>query len=326
MIISRTPFRISFFGGGSDFPEFYMNHGGATLSTTIDKYCYISVHYLSPFFKFKHKASYAKTETVDRVSDFQHPLIRECLLYLPVEHGVEIAHASDLPGRTGLGTSSSFTVGLLNTLHAIRSEKITAEDLAREAILIERERVGDAGGHQDQYAAAYGGFLRINYLDTKVTVAHVATASRVISGLKKHLMLFFMGTERASDVILTEQKKRTAINCTALKRMVAMVSEAQAILENGSDLTAFGRLLHEGWQLKKSLAEGISSQPVDQAYTSAIGAGALGGKLLGAGGCGFLLLFAAPENHPAVRNQLKHLKEVPFEFSGEGSRIIFKDI
>lgn len=325
MIISRTPFRISFFGGGSDFPEFFKDHPGCTLSTTIDKYCYISAHYLSPFFKFKYRASYAKTESVCKAAEFQHPLIRECLLYLPVEHGLEIAHSSDLPGRTGLGTSSSFTVGLLNVLHAIRGENSPAEQLAREAIMIERERVGDPGGHQDQHAAAHGGFLYIDYQGAGAKIHRLRLPAQRLAELKQCLQIFFMGTERTSHSILLDQKKRTALNIEALKQMAAMTVHARQILESKAELRQFGQLLHEAWKLKKGLANGISNEAVDQIYDAATAAGALGGKLLGAGGCGFILLFVPPESQPAVRNRLKHLKEVSFSFSSEGSRIIFTD-
>lgn len=325
MIISRTPFRISFLGGGSDFPGFFKNHTGCTLSTTIDKYAYISVHYRSPFFKLKLWASYARTETVNHASEFRHPLIRECLLHLPIEHGLGINHSSDLPGRTGLGTSSSFTVGFLNVLHSIRNESISAEDLAREAIFIERERVGDAGGHQDQYAAAYGGFLRINYQAAKTIVSHVALSSKRLSEFKQYLLLFYMGTERSSNAILLKQQKRIKINDPALKQMAAMAAMGQEILENNGDLMPFGELLHEAWQLKRSLAEGISNHTVDRIYEAALAAGALGGKLLGAGSCGFILLFVPLKKQTAVRRNLRPLQEVPFEFSSEGSRIIFKD-
>lgn len=325
MIISRTPFRISFFGGGSDFPEFYKDYPGCTLSTTIDKYCYISAHYLSPFFKFKFRASYAKTESVCEAAEFQHPLIRECLLYLPVKHGLEIAHASDLPGRTGLGTSSSFTVGLLNVLHAIRGENTSPKELAREAILIERGRVGDLGGHQDQYAAAHGGMLRIDYQGNGTRINRLNLTQQRLAELKQYLQLFFMGTERTSDSILLDQKKRATLNTGALKQMAEMASHAQTILEDSSDLRQFGELLNEAWALKKGLANGISNEAVDRVYESAMAVGALGGKLLGAGGGGFILLFAPPEKQAIIRNQLKRFREVSFSFSNEGSRIIFKD-
>ena len=325
MIISRTPFRISFFGGGSDFPDFYKDHPGCTLSTTIDKYCYISTHYLTPFFKFKFRASYARTETVNQASEFQHPLIRECLLYLPIEKGLEISHVSDLPGKTGLGTSSSFTVGLLNVLHTIRGKNVSADQLAREAILVERERVGDLGGHQDQYAAAHGGMLLINYRGKEAKINRVNLPPQRTAELKQNLQLFFMGTERTSGSIMLEQKKRTTLNIKALQQMSSMAAHARTILEGKTDLSEFGKLLNEAWGLKKGLASGISNETVDQAYTAAREAGALGGKLLGAGGCGFIMLFVPPEKQPAVRSRLTHLKEVSFEFSQEGSRIIFKD-
>lgn len=326
MIISRTPFRISFFGGGSDFPEFFRDHRGATLSTTIDKYCYLSLHYLSPFFKFRYRASYAKTEAVLEAAEFQHPLIRECLRYLPTEHGLEISHVSDLPGRTGLGTSSAFTVGLLNALHEIRRDKdVSAAKLAAEAILVERERVGDIGGHQDQYAAAHGGFLRIDYHGMKADIRRPEISGERLAQFQRHLQLYFMGTERTSDAILKDQKKRTALNLPALERMAAMAERAQAILESGASLLEFGELLDEAWRLKKSLANGISTGAVDQAYETAKSAGALGGKILGAGGCGFMLLFVPPENQGKVRARLGNIRDVPFNFSSEGSRIIFKD-
>jgi len=325
MIISRTPFRVSFFGGGSDFPEFFREHRGATLSATIDKYCYISLHYLSQFFNFKYRASYAKTETVMEAAEFKHPLIRECLRHLPNRQGLEMSHVSDLPGRTGLGTSSSFTVGLLNALHAMRGEKTDPMQLAREAIVIEREKVGDAGGHQDQYAAAFGGPLFINYHASGTEVNRIALPDGKMTALKNNLQLFFMGMERTSGEIMQDQKKRTQSNISALERMAEMAAHGKKILENGQDLTEFGKLLDEAWKLKKGLADGISNDAVDQAYGAARAAGALGGKLLGAGGAGFILLFTPPKKQPAVRGQLKQLKEVPFEFSTEGSRIIFRD-
>lgn len=326
MIISRTPFRISFFGGGSDFPEFFRDHHGCTLSATIDKYCYISIHYLTQFFNFKYRASYARTETVASASEFQHPLIRACLLFLPVEQGLEISHVSDLPGRTGLGTSSAFTAGLLNALHAIRGEHVSAAQLAREAVIVERERVGDPGGQQDQYAAAHGGLLRIDYSGRGVEVRRPRVQPKRLALFKSHLMLFYLGTERSSGEILSDQKQRTALNLPALKEMAAMADRAQTLLEHEEpDLVEFGRLLDEAWRLKKTLANGISNSAVDEAYGAARAAGAVGGKLLGAGGCGFILLFAPPEKQAPIRAKLKSLKEVAFDFTPAGSRIIFKD-
>lgn len=324
MIISRTPFRISFFGGGTDFPEFYQEHGGSVLATSINQYCYITLHRLAPFFRYGFKANYARTEAVQKPGDFEHPLIRECLLHLDVKDGLEIAHVADLPGRTGLGTSSSFTVGLLHALHVLRGERVTAEDLAREAIHVERVRVGDAGGHQDQYEAAYGGLNQLVFTrQGRVEVQRLALGAARLREIEQHLLLFFMGTEQSADGVLAEQKKRTTQNAATLRQMTHMVNEAVTILVSDQNLTAFGRLLHESWRLKRSLAGGISNGDIDSAYDAAHHAGALGGKLLGAGGRGFLLLCAPPEAHAKIRHQLKDLKEVTFAFSSSGSEIIF---
>lgn len=325
MIIARTPFRISFFGGGTDFPEYYTQHGGAVLLTTIDQYCYLSIHRLSPFFKHRFRASYAKTESVLKPEEFQHPLVRECLLHLGAQEGVEISHVADLPGRTGLGTSSSFTVGLLNALHAWRGERVTAEDLAQEAIHVERVRVGDTGGHQDQYAAAYGGFLRLDFsAGPRTTVRHLALPAARLLELEQCLMLFYTGIEQSAENILTHQQQRTTENLPYLRLMRAMVDEAEHILVDGQDVAHFGRLLHQTWELKKKLATGISNTIVDQAYEAARQHGALGGKLLGAGGRGFLLLFAPVEQHAAIRQALPTLQNVPFRFSSTGSEIIYR--
>jgi D-glycero-alpha-D-manno-heptose-7-phosphate kinase len=324
MIISRTPFRVSFFGGGTDYPEFYQEHGGAVLATTIDKFCYISVHALSPFFKHRFRASYARTETVQCPAEFQHPLIRETLALLNVTRGVEISHVSDLPGRTGMGTSSSFTVGLLHSLHAFLGQRVTAEDLAREAIHVERERVGDSGGHQDQYAAAYGGFMRIDFAGPRrITVKRIPVTESRIAEIERHLLLFYLGVERSAEEILSEQRRRTKQNVPHLLRMRGMVDTAEELVVGG-DLGAFGDLLHESWQLKKGLSTGISNAGIDEAYAAARAAGVRGGKMLGAGGRGFLLLWDDPERHAAVRERLTALQEVPFCFGNEGSQIVFR--
>ncbi|NCC49779.1 MAG: kinase [Spartobacteria bacterium] len=325
MIISRTPFRISFFGGGSDFPGFYEEHAGATLSTTINKYCYLSVHQLSSFFKYNFRASYAKTELVQHPDEFQHPLVRECLKFMQITKGMEIAHISDLPGRTGLGTSSSFTVGLLNALYTFEGLQVTPQELAEQAILIERERVGDPGGHQDQYAAAHGGFLRIDYSAQCVTIKSLELRPQRNSELLSHLLLFYTGVEQSAESILHKQTKGMKKNTDNLRAMVDMVNAAETILCGDADINAFGDLLDETWQMKRGLAEGISNTAIDQAYTAGRAAGARGGKLLGAGGRGFLLLFAEPRFHTAIREQLHGLQEVPFAFSNSGTRIILED-
>ncbi len=324
MIISRTPFRVSFFGGGTDFPEFYSQHGGAVLLTTIDKFCYITIHRLAPFFKYRFKASYAKTETVQDVSEFEHPLIRESLRLMSITDGMELSHVSDLPGRTGLGTSSSFTVGLLHALHVFQGHEVAEEQLAREAIRIEREIVGDPGGHQDQYAAAYGGLLRLDFSGKQdVAVKRLQILPDRAAELQSHLMMFYTGMEQSADHILSEQRGRVKKNTAALLEMLKMVDEGERILTGTSGLRAFGELLHESWTRKKGLSSGISNGVVDQAYETARTSGAIGGKLLGAGGRGFLLVFAPPDTHPEIRARMGELREVPFSLTSESSRIIF---
>lgn len=324
MIISRTPFRVSFFGGGTDFPEYYSEHGGAVLAAAIDKYCYLSVHSLGPFFKHRLRVSYARTETVLHAHEIQHPLVRECLGLLELDAGMEINHVADLPGRTGLGSSSSFTVGLLNALHAFRGVSATPETLAHEAIVVERERVGDVGGHQDQYAAAYGGLHRFEFTAGGVRVRPITLADDRRRTLGDRLLLFFLGTESSAQEVLREQQARIARNQPALRELHAQVDEAERILAGCEDLDAFGRLLHEAWRHKRSLSSGITNPTIDAAYDAALAAGASGGKLLGAGGRGFFLVYAAPSAHSAVRTALTGLTEIPFQFGDEGSRIIFR--
>ena len=325
MIISRTPFRISFFGGGTDFPAFFRQHGGAVLAATIDRYCYLSVHRLAPLFKHRFRASYSRTESVLQPDEFQHPLIRETLRLLDQREGIEIAHTADLPGQTGLGSSSAFTVGLLNAVQAFNGRLRTPAELARQAIEVERERVGDAGGWQDQYEAAYGGFRRFDFApDDSVQVRHVALSAARLHALEQSLMLFYMGSESSAAAVLQDQERRAGENQAALLALRRMVDQAEDLLTGARPLAEFGDLLHEAWQLKRSLSAGISTPAIDQAYAAARAGGARGGKLLGAGGRGFLCLFAEPENQTAVRAALRDLAEVRFRFGSEGSRIIFK--
>jgi len=325
MIISRTPFRISFFGGGTDFIEHYRHHGGSVLCTSINKYAYLSVHRLSALFRHNYRASYAQTESVLDPAAFQHPLIRECLLYLRIQDRMEISHVSDLPSRTGLGTSSSFTVGLLHALHAFRNDEVNPEELAREAIIVERERVGDTGGHQDQYAAAYGGFNRIDFKgDQDVIIRPLQVSSERMQALQSRLLCFYLGTEMSAEKILQHQTERTTVNQTRLTSLMDLVNEAHALIESDAPLRVWGELMHAAWQIKKELASGITNPMVDAAYDSALRAGALGGKILGAGGRGFLCFYVEPEHHQAVRATLSKLAEVPFAFSPTGSQIIFR--
>lgn len=326
MIITRTPFRISFFGGGTDFPDYYREHGGLVLSTAIQRYCFLSLHPLSPLFSYRFRASYSRTETVQTPGDFQHPLIRETLLELDISQGLEITHFSDLPGQTGLGSSSSFTVGLVHALQAFAGGRPQAMDLARMAIRIERERVGDAGGVQDQLAAAAGGFNLIHMgPDDHFTIQPLPLPPDRVQGLEDHLMLFYMGQEQSAMSILVDQTRNIPHHTTPLGRLKEMALHGAEILRGTDSLDAFGRLLHECWTWKKALAEGITNSAIDQAYEQACAEGALGGKLLGAGGRGFLLLYANPDHQPAIRQALTPLKEVDVRLNAPGSTLIYGD-
>lgn len=321
MIISRTPFRISFFGGGTDYPAWYEEHGGAVLSTTIDKYCYITCRYLPPFFEHKHRIVYSKIENVVDVDDIEHPAVREVLKYLKIDKGVEIHHDADLPARSGLGSSSAFTVGILNALHALQYHMPTKLDLTEEAIHVERALLNESVGSQDQVACAYGGFNRIGFsTDGHFVVEKVILSPQRLDDLQSHLMLYFTGFSRFASEIAAEQIKCTRDRQIELSAMLEMVDEAQDVLING-DILDFGRLLDCSWQLKRSLTDKISNREIDSIYEGAMDAGALGGKLLGAGGGGFMLLFARPEDQPKVRERLSGLLEVGFRFETTGSQI-----
>ncbi|MBR6021365.1 MAG: kinase [Kiritimatiellae bacterium] len=323
MIITRTPFRVSLFGGGTDFPEFYRVHGGAVLSAAIDQYCYLSLHRLAPYFPHRFRASYSRTESVQSPADFQHPLVRECLLHLDFTDSVEISHVADLPGRSGLASSSAFTVGLLHALAAFRGDSPTPDWLAENAIEVERNRVCDAGGRQDQYAVAFGGFNRIAF-DPSGTVAvrPVRASADTLAALQDSLLLFFLNADASAQDILRAQISRTADNTPDLLQILSLVDTAESLLAR-NDLSSFGALLHETWLRKRRLAPGISTTLIDDAYAAARSAGALGGKLLGAGGRGFLCLFVPPDRRASVLSRLSNLRPVPFRFSPTGSSLIF---
>lgn len=324
MIISRTPFRISFFGGGTDYNGWFNDQPGAVLATTFDKYCYISCRYLPPFFEHKSRLIYSKMEHVMKnIDEIDHPSIRETLRFMNLHEGIEIHHDGDLPARTGLGSSSSFTVGLLNCLYALKGQIVTKEKLAREAIHIEQDLIKENVGCQDQTLAAYGGFNLVEFGGINhLRVQPVTVPLPKIYDLQNHLMLFFTGFSRTASQIAQHQIKNIPNKKAELTRMYEMVQEAIAIL-NGNDIKAFGKLLHESWLLKRSLSDKVSTDQINQVYDAAMSAGALGGKLLGAGGGGFILFFVEPEKKPRVREALKSLLEVPFRFENQGSQIIF---
>jgi len=323
MIISRTPFRVSFFGGGTDYDGWFRENKGAVLATTIDKYCYISCRYLPPFFDHKSRIIYSKMEHVHGINDIDHPSVREVLRFLDIKDGVEIHHDGDLPARTGLGSSSSFTVGLLNSLYALKGMMVTKERLAEEAIHVEQDMIKENVGCQDQVLAAHGG---LNYIEfggpNHLLVRQVTVSPEKLNALQDHLMLFFTGFARIASRIARHQIKNIPRKKPELARMYEMVNEAVGIL-NGKDLVPFGQLLDESWKLKRTLSGKISTPHIDDLYAAAKRAGAVGGKLLGAGGGGFLLLFVEPRKKPKVRAALKGLLEVPFKFEGLGSQIIF---
>ena len=323
MIISRTPFRVSFFGGGTDYPEWFADHPGAILGTTIDKYCYLTCRYLPPFFKHKSRILYSQIENVKTIDEIDHPAVRETLRFLKLKDGVEIHHDGDLPARTGLGSSSSFTVGLLNSLYALLGKMVTKDQLVKEAIYIEQEMCGDIVGCQDQALVAYGGF---NYIEfggnNHLGVQKVTMGQEKTKLLQDHLMLYFTGFQRMASKIAKHQIKNISKREKELTAMYEMTRQALNIL-NGDDLSAFGKLLDESWKLKRSLSSKVSTPEIDAMYDTAKKAGALGGKVLGAGGGGFVLLFVAPERQPQVRKMLKDYLLVPFKFEDLGSQIIF---
>src|ERR1700693_2371747 len=323
MIITSTPLRISFFGGGTDYPAWYREYGGAVLATTIDKRCYITCRRLPPFFEYHSRISYSRVENVRRNSAIEHPSVRACLQHLGVDEGVEIHHVADLPARTGLGTSSAFTVGLLLGLYALKEQMRDKHSLAADAIHVEQDLLKEAVGSQDQVSAAYGGFNRINFHPGgEIEVKQVLTAQNRLAELQQHLALYFTGFSRTASEIATEQLRMTPPKKKELDMMLQLVDEAEAIIANPSrSLDEFGRLLHEGWRLKRTLTQKISNPNIDAIYEAGLSAGALGGKLLGAGGGGFMLFFVPPERREALRTRLRKLLCVPFGFSNRGSYV-----
>lgn len=326
MIISRTPFRISFFGGGTDYPVWYREHGGATLATTIRRYCYITCRWLPPFFEHNSRIVWSKIELVKEWEEIEHPSARECLKYLGIDQGIEIHHDGDLPARTGLGSSSSFTVGLLHALYGLKGIMPSKMQLAMEAIHVEQERLQENVGSQDQVAAAFGGFNRIDFKpDGTVQVSPMLLNRERLTELEQHLLLVYTGVSRTASDIAAEQIRTTREKKPELKMLLQMVEEASSLLQGKGPLLEFGKLLDEGWQLKRSLTGKISNSTIDELYERARRAGAVGGKLLGAGGGGFLLLFVRPEQRSAVLEALNGSLCVPVEFENTGSRIIFYD-
>jgi D-glycero-alpha-D-manno-heptose-7-phosphate kinase len=324
MIITRTPFRISFFGGGTDYPAWSNEHGGEVLSTTIDKFCYITCRHLPPFFEYKHRIVYSAIENVRHWDEIKHPAVRGVLSWLNCSKGLEIHHDGDLPARSGLGSSSSFTVGLVHALAALKGNYVSKEQLARDAIHIEQNVIGESVGSQDQVAAAYGGFNRIEFLRSGgFQVSPMILKKQRQKELQKHLMLCFTGFSRIAAEVAQSKIANLAKRETELTRIREMVEEAVQILHSSNrPIDEFGDLLHQAWLTKKQISDKVSTLEIDQIYQTARDAGAIGGKILGAGGGGFLLLFVKPENQPKVREALKNLVHVPFNFDESGSRVV----
>ena len=322
MIIVRTPFRISFFGGGTDFPDFFLENGGSVLSTTINKYCYILTRVLPPFFDCNYRIRYTNREEVKTIDEIKHPVVREVLRKFNLKHGIEMVHTSDIPAMSGVGSSSAFTVGFLHSMYALTGKMVTKRQLANEAIDIEQCVLKENVGCQDQVATAFGGINRIDFQKgggfyvTPVTIP----ASRVME-LKDGLMLIFTGLSRYSSNVAAEQVKSIPARTSELMELMGLVDSAVSILNGNGPIDDFGRLLHEGWKLKRSLSKAISNQMIDDCYETARNAGALGGKILGAGGGGFLLLYVPSHARANVRKALSKMLVVPFEFEGLGSQI-----
>lgn len=321
MIVTKTPFRMSFFGGGTDFPEFYREHGGTVLSTTFDKYCYVSLRRLPPLFPYENELVYSRTERVSRVGEIMHPAIREALCWQGLSH-VRLTYDADLPARSGLGTSSAFSVGMLHAMHVAKGEDVTPLMLANEAIELERVRCGESGGLQDQIAAAFGGFNRIDFEGDSFTVTPLAVSAARKQALSDCLMLFFTGVSRYSMELQAAHRQAIPNKTTELCLMRDMARAGAELLLGDRPLAELGHLLHEGWCLKRGIAAAITNEEINALYDKARRAGALGGKLLGAGGGGFLLFYVEPDKQAAVRAALAPLVEIPFEFTDTGSRLV----
>jgi D-glycero-alpha-D-manno-heptose-7-phosphate kinase len=328
LIISRTPYRISFFGGGTDYPDWYLKQGGAVLSTSIDKYCYLICRFMPPFFEVRHRIVWSHIETVNTISEILHPAVREGLRYLGFDDslGIEIHHQGDLPARSGIGSSSSFSVGLINGLLALMGESIDTHSLALKAIELEQEILKESVGSQDQMAAAHGGLNVMQFCeDGSINVEQVDLPQARIAELESHLMLIYTGTSRLSTEVASRITANLPNKAAVLTRMRHMVDEAASLLRGNDSLDGFGELLHEGWTLKRSLAEGVTTSQIDEIYEAARTKGAIGGKLIGAGGGGFMLLFVPPVKQEKVRQVLDRYLAVPFSFENTGSTIIYDD-
>ena len=321
MVITKTPFRMSFFGGGTDIPEFFNEYGGAVLSTTFDKYCYVTARHLPRFFDYAHELVYSKIERVVDPADFEHPAVRNAMEMLDMRE-LRVTYEADLPARSGLGTSSSFAVGMLNAFHCIKGAHTSKERLAKEAIWLERELCGEVGGWQDQIAAAYGGLNRIDFSSEGFSVRPIVISNERRRELEGNLMMFFTGFTRFSSDM--QKKNRVACKSSCLKEMLSLVDEAEAALtDKRTPLRRFGELLDATWRLKKAMGDSVSTHSIDDLYARGISAGAVGGKLLGAGGGGFLLFYVEPDAKKSVTEALSNLLYIPFLLEDKGAQVVY---
>lgn len=323
MIITKTPFRMSFFGGGTDMPSFFNEHGGAVISTTFDKYCYVNVRHMPPFHPYISELVHNRFERVNDIDEIEHPLIRECMRLHDI-HEIRLTYEGDLPARTGLGTSSTFAVGMLNAFCALKGKMMSKRQLAREAIHVEREVLKENGGWQDQVAAAYGGLNRIDFKDGDFTVHPIIISPERKKELDENLLLFYTGVQRFSSEIQADTFGKTMDKTLQLQDMLALVDEAEAVLaDRNTSLNEFGKLLDKTWKLKRGTGSKISNGSIDELYDIGIKAGALGGKLLGAGGGGFLLFYCEKEKQGKLIEVLEKLMIVPFHFENDGAQVLY---
>jgi D-glycero-alpha-D-manno-heptose-7-phosphate kinase len=322
MIITKTPFRMSFFGGGTDIESFFNEHGGAVISTTFDKYCYVNVRHLPRFFDWNTELTYSKIEKVSNTDEISHPAIRNAMKMLDI-HEIRLTYEADLPARSGLGTSSSFAVGMLNAFYALKGKYADKKKLADEAIFLERVLCNEAGGWQDQIAASYGGFNRINFGPDGYEVFPIIISPERKKQLNENLLMFFTGFTRFSAAVQQANNLGAKDKTSQLKEMLALVDDAEKVLtDRYTDLDDFGRLLDYTWKLKRQTGPAVSTESIDMLYAKGMSAGALGGKLLGAGGGGFLVFYVQPDKQNAVKDALKDLMHIPFKFETGGTRVI----
>jgi len=323
MILIRTPFRISFFGGGSDYPIWFKKHGGQVLSTSINKYCYITVRKLPPFFNHKYRIRYTRREETNMISEIEHPSVRACLDFMQVEHGVEILHTSDIPANSGVGSSSAFTVGLLYALYSLQGRIPAKRRLAKEAIYIEQTIIGENVGSQDQIACCFGGLNKIEFKkNSEFVVTPLPVNVLRLEKLRKRLLLFFTGVSRFSSDIAGDKINNLLKREKHINDMKVMVDIAIKVLNGEEELITFGNLLDESWKRKKELSDRVSTKEIDDIYES-VRRYIIGGKILGSGGGGFLLFFAEPEHHTTIKKILKKLVYVPFDFDNTGTQLIY---